>query len=126
MSRPITSVRVYEPGRDVTAAVVTAPVTACRFVKIGGDRTAGGNIAVTPAAAGDRPFGVAADNGAVGALVRVARGGIVHVIAAGAITAGDPVKVGTGGGATTAASGIVVGLAVTGAADGTLAQVALY
>lgn len=127
MSRPLANIRTYAPGDNITAEVVTAPVTANRFVKPGGNRTAGGNLAVTPAAAGDRPLGVAAESAAVGRLVHVARGGVARVVAAGTITAGAAVQVGTGGAASTASgSAVVVGLAVTGAADGELAEIALY
>lgn len=84
MSTTLPNVRVYEPGRDITAEVTAAPVTIKRFVKIAGNRTGAGNLAITTAGAGERAFGVAADNAAVGKLVRVARGGVVKVTATGA------------------------------------------
>lgn len=126
MSRPLANIRTYNPGDDLTAEVITAPVVANKFVKVAGNRTAGGNLAVTVATAGDRALGVAANSAAVGRLVHVARGGVVRVTAAGVIAAGAAVQVGTGGAASTADAGVVVGLAVTGAADGALAEIALY
>src|SRR4051812_14984479 len=112
MSTTITNVRVYEPGRDVTAQA-TAAVTAKRFVAISGNRTAGGNLSVAPAAAAGRAFGVAKHDAAVGELVSVARGGVVRVTAAGAVAAGGAVQIGAGGTATTLAAGVAVGYAVT-------------
>jgi uncharacterized protein DUF2190 len=125
MSTTITSAYSYSPGANI-AAEATAAVTARRFVKISGNRTAAGNLAVAPAAAGDRAFGVAANDAATGQLVHVARGGVVKVIAAGVIAAGASVQVGAGGAVSTAAAGVVVGLAVTGAADGAVAEIAFY
>ena len=50
----------------------------------------------------------------------------MRVVAAGAIPAGADVQVGADGAASTAAAGVVVGFAVTGAADGAVAEVAFY
>jgi len=125
MSTTIPNPYSYSPGANITGEV-TAPVTARRFVKISGNRTAAGNLAVAPAAAGDRAFGVAAEDASAGQLVRVARGGVVRVIAAGAIAAGASVQVGAGGAVSTAAAGVVVGFAVNGAADGAVAEIAFY
>lgn len=132
-SRTLTQIRVYEPGRDITAEVVTAPVASRRFVKIGGDRTNGGNLAVTPAASGDRVFGVAdvvirtddTETAPVGTLIRVVRGGVVRVTAGANITAGAAVQAGAAGVAIPAAAGTIVGFAVTGAINGADAQIAL-
>ena len=102
-------------------------VTERNFVSIQGNRTAGNNLAVGPAAAGARAFGVAGYSAAVGQLVLVVRGGVARVIAGGAITAGDPIAVGAGATAVTATgSAVVVGLAVNGAASGAVAEIALY
>jgi hypothetical protein len=110
-------------------------VTGKRFVKVSANRqagpalntsTSGGNISIAPATAAGAVLGVAAWDGAVGELVDVRRGGVVPVTASGAITAGDRVEVATGGKAATLASGIAVGYAVSGAADGDDAQIALY
>ena len=59
MSTTITNPYSYSPGANITAEA-TADVTARRFVAISGSRTAAGNLAVAPAADGDRAFGVAA------------------------------------------------------------------
>lgn len=125
MSTTLTSPWAYEPGQRITAEA-SAAVTERYFVSISGNRGAGGNLTVGPAAAGARAFGVAAYSAGTGQLVLVARGGVVKVIAAGAIAAGAAVQVGAGGAASTAGSGTVVGLAVNGAADGGIAEVALY
>ncbi|EFG75191.1 hypothetical protein HMPREF0591_4869 [Mycobacterium parascrofulaceum ATCC BAA-614] len=105
--------------------MATAPITARQFVAVSGDRNAStGNVSVAPAAAGSRALGVAAWDAAAGQLVRVARGGVIKVLAGGAITAGDPVQVGAGGTAVTATTGVVVGQAIASALNGGIAQVA--
>lgn len=125
MSTTITNVRVYEPGRDITAEA-TAAVTGKRFVAIPGNRTTGGNVAVAPAAAAGRVFGVARHDAAVGELVSVARAGVVKVTASGALAAFAEVQVGANGTATALAAGVAVGYAITGAADAADAEIALY
>ena len=125
MSTTLTQPYSYEPGHRITA-IATAPVTERQFIAIAGNRDPGGNLAVAPAAAGARAFGVAGYTAAAGQLVHVARGGVVRVIAGGAITAGDAIAVGANGTAVTAGSATVVGLAVTGATNGGVAEVALY
>lgn len=127
MSTTITNPSVYDPGKDITAEA-TATVTARRFLTISGNRTAGGNVAVAPAAAGARTCGVAGNDAAVGGLVCLVRGNsrVVRVTASGAIAAGAEVQVGANGTATTKAAGIAVGYAITGAADTADAEVSLY
>lgn len=127
MSTTITNPSVYDPGKDITAEA-TAAVTALQFLKIAGNRTAGGNIAVAPAAAGDRPCGVAGNDAPTGGLVRVVRGNsrVVRVTASGAIAAGAEVQVGANGTAATKAAGVAVGYAITGAADTANAEISLY
>ncbi|WP_020110297.1 capsid cement protein [Rhodococcus sp. 114MFTsu3.1] len=116
--------RVYEPGRNITGRA-TAAVTNRRFVAISGNRHASGNVSIAPAAAGARVFGVAADDAAIGDLVNVLRDGVVRVDAGAVIAAGAAVEVGAAGKAVTAASGTVVGFALTGAANNTVAEIAL-
>ncbi|BBZ05992.1 hypothetical protein MDOR_01610 [Mycolicibacterium doricum] len=127
MSTTIASPSVYDPGADLTAEA-TGAVTAKRFVKIAGNRTSGGNIAVSPAAAGERPCAVAGNDAAGGGLVRVVRGNsrVVRVTASGAIAANAEVQVGANGTAQTKAAGLAVGYAVTDAADATDAEISLY
>ena len=127
MSTSITHPSVYDPGKDITAEATTA-VTARRFVKISGNRTTGGNVAVASAAAGDRPCGVAGNDAPIGGLVRVVRGNsrVVRVTASGAIAAGAEVQVGPNGTAATKAAGVAVGYVITGAADTTDAEISLY
>ncbi|ORW02481.1 capsid cement protein [Mycobacterium kyorinense] len=127
MSTTIANPSVYDPGATITGQA-TAAVTAKRFLAISGDRTAGGNISVAPAAAAGRTCGVAGNDAAVGELVRVVRGGgrVVRVTAAGAIAAGAEVQVGANGMAATKAAGVAVGYAITGAADAADAEISLY
>jgi hypothetical protein len=115
----------YAPGQNVTAEA-TAAVQANRLVRIAGNRTANGNLNVAHAGAGDRAFGVASDDAAIGQLTRIARGGVVKVVAAGAIAAGATVQAAANGAVQTAGAGVVIGLAVNGAADTALAEVAFY
>ncbi|KUI13454.1 hypothetical protein AU191_16830 [Mycolicibacterium acapulense] len=127
MSTTMHNPSVYAPGADITGEA-TAAVTAKRFVVISGNRTAGGNIAVAPAAAGARPCGVAGNDAAIGGLVRVVRGNsrVVRVTASGAIAANVEVQVGANGTVATKAAGLAVGYALTAAADGADAEISLY
>lgn len=127
MSTTIANPSVYDPGATITAQA-TAAVTAKRFLTISGNRTAGGNISVAPAAAAGRTCGVAGNDAAVGELVRVVRGGgrVVRVTASGAIAAGAEVQVGANGTAATLAAGVAVGYAITDAPDATDAEISLY
>ncbi|MFV8312735.1 capsid cement protein [Mycobacteroides chelonae] len=127
MSTILGNPSIYAPGADITAQA-TATVTARRFLAISGDRVSGGNIAVAPAPAGARSFGVAGNDAIVGGLVTVVRGNsrVVKVAAAGAIAAGAEVEVGAAGKAITKASGVAVGYAITGAANNTDAEISLY
>ncbi|SKH28730.1 Uncharacterised protein [Mycobacteroides abscessus subsp. massiliense] len=52
MSTTLPNVRVYEPGRDITAEVAGSPVTIKRFVKIAGNRTGAGTSPSPPPAPG--------------------------------------------------------------------------
>lgn len=123
MSTIITQPFSYSPGEAITAEA-TAPVTTRRVVKISGNRTIGGNLAVAPGSVGGIALGVAANDAAAGQLVRVARGGVVRVIAEAVIAAGAAVQVGAAAGVVTATTGTVVGHAVTGAAAGAVAEIA--
>ncbi|POX90639.1 DUF2190 domain-containing protein [Mycobacterium kansasii] len=127
MSTTIANPSVYDPGATITGQA-TAAVTAKRFLAISGDRTAGGNISIAPAAAAGRTCGVAGNDAAVGELVRVVRGGgrVVRVTSSGAIAAGAEVQVGANGMAATKAAGVAVGYAITGAADAADAEISLY
>ncbi|MEB3021305.1 DUF2190 domain-containing protein [[Mycobacterium] crassicus] len=121
------NVGVYEPGRDITGRA-TASVTGKRFLKISGNRTGTGNIAVAPADAAGRVCGVSKYDAASGEIVGVARGNsrVTHVTADGAITAFAEVEVGTAGKAKALDSGKAVGYALTAAADGADAEISLY
>jgi hypothetical protein len=121
----------YDEGDEITC-YCSAAVTGKTFVKITGARQAGnprqgvsdaivgGNITVGPAGAGDKPFGVAAYDAAVGNLVTVYRAPkIVPVTAGGAVTAGAPIDAGAGGQAVagTGAAGTAVDLATGAGVD---------
>ncbi|AOD24051.1 DUF2190 domain-containing protein [Rhodococcus sp. p52] len=120
------NIGVYEPGRDISGKA-SANVTGKRFLKISGNRS-GGNVAVAHADAGGRIFGVSKYDADSGDLVGVARGNsrVTYVRAGGAIAAFAEVEVGAGGVAVTKASGVAVGYAVTGAANGQDAEISLY
>lgn len=120
----IPNVRVYAPGADITAEA-TATVIGRRFVRISGNRAAGGNLSVAHATAAARAFGVARHDATTGELVSIARGGVVKVTTGAAIAAGADVEVGTDGKAITKSAGVAVGFAITGAASGADAEIAL-
>lgn len=126
MSVTVPNVSVYDPGANVTAVAAT-PVVAQRFVAISSSRV-DGNVAVAPAPAAGRVFGVAATDSAAAQLVHVVRGAsrVVRVQATGAIAANAEVEVGVNGTATTLAAGKAVGFAITAAVDGGEAQISLY
>ena len=130
----------YEDGDELTG-YCTAAVTGKRFVMISGDRlsgpglvlsstdTSGGNYRIAPATAAGRIAGVAARDAAIGDTVLFLRGpgaGILPVTAGAAITAFEEVEVGAGGTAVPLASGVAVGVAMSGAANGADAEIALY
>ncbi|AFM16991.1 hypothetical protein Mycch_2208 [Mycolicibacterium chubuense NBB4] len=127
MSTTLSNSSVYAPGADITAEA-SAAVTARRFLAISGNRASGGNVSVAPATAAGRVCGVAGNDAASGELVTVVRGNsrVVKVTADGAITAFAEVEVGTAGKAKAKASGIAVGYAINGAADGADAEISLY
>jgi hypothetical protein len=120
----VTNINIYSPGQDVTGQA-SATLTAKRAVKISGNRT-GGNVAVAPADAAGRIFGIAKDDTASGDLVSVARAGVVKVTAGGSIAAFAEVEVGTAGKVITKASGVAIGYALTAATTDTDAEISLY
>ncbi|GAA1681696.1 hypothetical protein MMUR_05470 [Mycolicibacterium murale] len=126
-STPLTNPSVYDPGKDITAEASSA-VTARRFLAISGNRASGGNIAVAHATAAGRVCGVAGNDAASGALVRLVRGNsrVVKVTTGGAIAAFAEVEVGSAGRAVTLASGVAVGYAITAAGNNTDAEISLY
>jgi hypothetical protein len=129
----------YEEGDEVTC-YCSAAVTGKQFVKISGarqaggptggvtDATTGGNVTVAPAAAGDKVFGVAAYNAALGALVQVWRYNHIVPVTTGAValTAGMEVQSDANGNAIVLAAGKAAGLCIDNAAIGADAQIALY
>lgn len=123
MSTVITQPWSFAPGQAISGEA-TAPVAARRVVRVSANRTGNGNVAVAPGAAGAIALGVAANDAATGQLVRVARGGVVRVIAEAAIAAGAAVQVGAAAGVVTATTGTVVGHAINGAAANAVAEIA--
>lgn len=119
------SIQIYSPGQAITAQA-TAPVVQSTFVAVSGNRTSGGNIAAATATAAGAVLGVAAHDAKAGELFTAHRGGVVRVVAGGAIAAGAQVEVGAAGKAVTLAAGKAVGYAITGAASAALAEIALY
>lgn len=127
----------YEEGTRPTGHCEAA-VTGKRFVAISDDiqgtgspgltdAVTGGNIVISPCAAGAKAFGVASWDGAIGAKVTVLRAPlIVPVTAQGAINAGAEVEVGTNGRALTIGAGIAAGVCLNTVADGEDAMIALY
>ncbi|MFW0787571.1 capsid cement protein [Gordonia sp. CPCC 206044] len=124
MSTTITNPRTYKPGSDVTCQA-TAAVTSRHLVAISGDRAARGNIAVAPATAGGRIFGVAVTDADTDHLVTVARDGIVLVTAGATVNAGDDVEVGANATVIPNTDGVVIGQAVATATAGSDAEIAL-
>jgi hypothetical protein len=122
------------PGEDITAQV-TAAVVGKRFVAISGDRTSGPGLAATAEGSNYRvahcgaalqAIGVSKyDQATVGGKVGVMRGGIVPVTAGSAITFGQAVESNASGQAVPFSAGIKLGIAMTGAAGGADAEIAL-
>lgn len=118
-----TPTRVYAPGQDLTT-VATGTIAPYRFVAVSANRS-GGNLAVAHATAAGRALGVSTHDAISGETLTVARGGIVRVTTSAAIAAGAAIEIAADGKAVTATTGIVVGTAVTGAASGALAEIAI-
>lgn len=127
MSTTLGNISVYNPGADITAEA-TATITGRTCVAISGNRTSGGNIAVTTATAAGRICGVARADAANGGLVTIARGNsrVVKITANGTIAAFDEVQVGANGRVITKSSGVAIGYALTGATSGVDAEISLY
>lgn len=116
---------IFNPGTDLTV-VATSAVVGKTFAAISGPRSQN-MLSVTTAKPGAPTVGVFKYDADADDMVGIARGSsrIVTVTADGAITAGSPVEVGTGGKAKTADAGTVVGYAVDTAADGDDALISL-
>ena len=101
---------LFLPGAAVTHAAKAA-VTGGQLVTITGNRE------VSPSAAGDRSYGIAAFDAAIGDKVTVHTGGVHRVTASGAIAAGAQVEAAAGGAVAVLATGPAVGIALEAAAD---------
>ena len=131
----------YEEGDELTC-YCTAAVVGMTFVKISGprqpggpnlvggaitDAVVGGNVSVAPAAAGDKVFGVAMYDQAIGNLVPVYRHPKVMPVTAGAaLTAGQEVQSDANGNAIPLAAGKAAGQVLDACASAGIAQVSLY
>ncbi|MFC9761654.1 capsid cement protein [Rhodococcus jostii] len=116
---------LFRPGRDITG-LTTAGVTGKTFVDVSATRGADGLIKVATAAAGAKAFGVAKYDAGSGALVGIARGGILPVTAGGVIGYGAEVEVGTAGKAIALDEGKAVGKAVEAGTNGNDVLIAFY
>jgi len=122
------------PGEDFTAAT-TAAVVGKRFVAPSGDRSSGPGLAntaegsnykVAHCGAGGHAIGVSKyDQATITGKVGVMRAGIVPVTAGAALTYGLAVQSDANGMAIPLASGVKLGVAMTGAAGGADAEIAL-
>lgn len=111
------------PGDTVTCHA-SAPVVGGTFVAPSGARV-DGNYRVATCGAGARRLGVAARDKASGTKVMVIKRGIVGVISAGGLTAGQRVQSDASGRAITLAAGAPAGLCLEDAADGAIALIDL-
>ncbi|TWS26622.1 DUF2190 family protein [Tsukamurella sputi] len=111
---------VYDDGDEITCRA-TADITLGHLVGVSGPRN--GNIAVAHATPGGRTLGVAGSDAKTGDLVVAYSGGVLRVIAGGAITAGDDVEVGAGGTVVKATTGKVIGFAVSSTTSGKFAEI---
>lgn len=112
-------VPLFRPGTAVTFEVTTA-VTGGHPVQVG---TA--NRSVAPAAASSvTVVGIAGHDAAVGDQVTVEVGKPIHELkASGAVALGDFVEAAGNGAIRTATTGTKIGMAISAAADGALAQI---
>ena len=118
----------YEPAARITAKA-SAVVTGKRLVKVTGDRSTDGNVTAGPATAADTVIlGVADRDAPADGLFGVIKspGIVVPVEAAGAISAGEAVQVGSAGRVAAFSTGTRVGVAVASASDGEDCAVALF
>jgi hypothetical protein len=82
---------VYFRDADHITGEADDPITGGRLVKVSDGMTAGGHTLVTTAGAGQVAVGVAGHDAAAGDLIHVVRKGVVGLVAAEAISAGDRV-----------------------------------
>lgn len=121
---------LFRPGQDVSATA-SAAVTGKRFVDWTGyfSLTTPSTLPTAAhATAAGKIAGVAAYDAASGSRVAIIRGKgqIVPVTAAGSITAGAELEVGTAGKATTFSAGVKVGRALSAGSTDTDMWVELY
>lgn len=88
---------VYYRDAERVTGRATAAIIGARLVKVSGTRADGENIDVATAGAGEVVFGVAGASADSGATVPVIREGIVGLMAAEDITAGQRVSVAADG-----------------------------
>lgn len=108
----------FEPGSLVTYQVGATAVTGGQVLAI----SATGRTVIPTTAAARNVVGVAKHDAAVGASITVSRGGEQRLTAAGAITAGTPVKSAAAGAVAAWQNGtddasLIIGVAINTAAD---------
>jgi predicted RecA/RadA family phage recombinase len=114
----------YTPGRDLTGTASGA-ITGKRCLAIGGNRNSDGTLNVAHATAAGAIVGVSSYDAASGEVVGILRGGVVPITAGGTIAAGARVEVGSTGKVVTLASGVAIGMCLTGATNNNDAMIAL-
>lgn len=102
---------VFKPGQSITYRT-SAAVIGGRLVEITGDRE------VAHAAADSaKVVGIAAWSAGIGEEVTVHSGGVLPVLASGAVAAGDRVSAAANGKGATAVAGAEIGVALTSGTD---------
>lgn len=113
------------PGNEITGHANVA-VIGCRFVVVTpAVNEVDGNVQVSPAGAGVKPFAVAGRDKAAGAKVLLYRDGIVPVEAGAALAHGQFIETDAVGRAIPLAAGVRCGTVLADAANGAQAQIAL-
>ena len=123
----------YRPGEDVTVQA-SAAITGKRFIAPSGDRLSGPGLSATAegsnyrgahCGAGLAAVGVSMYDCPIGGKVGIIMDGIVPVTAGAALTAGHAVQSDGTGQAIVLASGVKLGVVMTGCSSGADAEIAL-
>jgi len=123
----------YRPGQDITCKAGVA-LTGKRLCAITGNRSGGPGLGtdlqnlyvVGLPAAGGRVLGVVGYDVGAGDPVPVKREGVLPILTAGAIAAFAEVECDAQGRVITKASGVAIGVCLTGVGSGADAEIYLY